>query len=107
MNYLKQLFVFLGVDVPVYQLTVIGGLPDEKRKVQQFKNANLVCEDEVVDRIQYIRSRQKDSVNVDALKKILDEWQCTIPGIDKLHRVYVNNFKKQTLPKKCKKILIK
>lgn len=104
--YLKEMFAKEKVDCPVYQMTVIGGLERKKIAVQQFIDANLVDEKEIVDRVTYIKNRNKNkNVNVKQVVNIINDWKCTIEGADILHLVYVRNIAKKKLPARCKKIM--
>lgn len=104
--YLKEMFAKEKVDCPVYQMTVIGGLERKKIAVQQFIDANLVDEKEIVDRVTYIKNRNKNkNVNVKQVVNIINDWKCTIEGADILHLVYTRNIAKKKLPARCKKIM--
>lgn len=103
-QFLKELFEKEEMDCPVYQMTVIGNLDREKIAVQQFIDGNLVDESEVIDRVNYIKRRNRNiNVNVGKIAEILKEWECSLPGMDVLHVVYARNIAKKKLPAKCKK----
>ena len=103
-QFLREVFNQEKINCPVYQITVIGDLNREKIAVQQFIDANLVTFDEIVDRVKYIKQRnKKKKVDVKRIEQILNDWKCTVPGSEILHIVYVRNIEKKKLPKRCKK----
>lgn len=68
----------------------------KKIAVQQFIDANLVDEKEIVDRVTYIKNRNKNkNVNVKQVVNIINDWKCTIEGADILHLVYARNIAKK------------
>lgn len=105
-QFLEELFSKEGLVCPVYQMTVIGDLDRKKILIQQFIDANLVDAGEMIDRITYIKNRNK-SINVDVKKvvDILKSWECKIDGREILHIVYARNNKTKKLPTRCKKIM--
>jgi len=107
--FLEELFEFENLDIPVIQITVIGGISREKIRIQQFIDANLVDEEELPYRIRYIIERQSykglNKINVEDVHKIVEKWICKVPDIEKLHLVYLRNKEKNCLPKRCKKAL--
>ncbi|MBR6897351.1 MAG: NERD domain-containing protein [Lachnospiraceae bacterium] len=103
--FLKELFSFNGISVPIYQMTVLGGITEEKIMVQQFINANLVHEDELLDRIKYIINKGNAKINMQEVYLIIDKWRCKDPDIDKQHIVYARHINDKRLPKRCKKVL--
>ena len=104
--FLEQVLEFEKIKCPVYKITVIGIIQRSKIKVQEYIDDNLVSEGELIDRIEYIKKRNKSvKIDVDEIKNILEDWKCEIEGIDKLHMVYVRNIKNKKLPKRCKKVL--
>lgn len=106
MQFVQYLVDYIGMNVPVFQMTVIGGIAREKIRVQQFIDANLVTEDEVVDRIKYIFKEKQDiDVSTRKVKDELSKWICTVSDIDKSHIAFVRNKEKNKLPARCKKIM--
>ena len=106
MQFVKELFEYVGLDVPVFQMTIIGGIAREKIRAQQFIDANLVDEDEVVDRIAYLLNRQSDTgITVQNVEEELKRWICSVPDIEKSHIVFVRNKEKNRLPARCKKLM--
>ncbi len=103
--FLDELFEFNGIEVPVYQITVIGGVLRDKIKMQQFIDANLVDEEELLDKINYLKSRNKEEVNISKVKEIIEEWRCKDKAVEKQHLVYCRHIKDKKLPAKCKIIL--
>lgn len=108
MKFIEELFKFEGIDCPVYQMTVLGGIRRHKIKVQQFMDANLVDDEELVDRVNYISSRVKKSyvkkVDVELIKQILSKWACDDTAVEIQHLIYVRHLHDKKLPKNCKKI---
>lgn len=106
MQFVQEIFKHVGLDIPVFQMTIIGGIARDKIRVQQYIDANLVTEDEVTDRILYLLKRQ---VNVEiSPQKVFDEiskWICTVPDIEKSHIAFVRNREKNRLPARCKKVM--
>lgn len=101
---LEEIFALENIDCPVYQITVIGGVERTKIAVQQFIDANLVDENELVDRIDYLKRRnQAKHIDVERAREIIDDWKCTVPGADILHIVYARNISRKKLPARCKK----
>ena len=87
--FLRQLFEYVNIECPIYQITVIGNLDRDKIAVQQFIDANLVDEDEIIDRIKYIKERNNNkTIDVDKVEKIIRDWECNVPGKEILHVVY-------------------
>lgn len=106
MQFVKEILNHVGLDIPVFQMTIIGGIARDKIKVQQYIDANLVTEDEVIDRISYLLSRQIDMKT--SLQKVFEEiskWICTVPDIEKSHIAFVRNRKKNRLPARCEKVM--
>jgi len=103
---LKEIFEREGINIPIFQITVVGGLSREKIKVQQFIDANLISEDEVEDRINYLLDRRSndpmEQIDVKKVFEVLQKWMCKFPEIEKLHLVYLRNRDKNCLPKRCK-----
>ncbi|MBR6020299.1 MAG: NERD domain-containing protein [Lachnospiraceae bacterium] len=103
--FVKQLFDFLGLDVPVYTITVICGVRRDGILVQEFIDDNLIPEEELVDRISYLGKRSMASVDVDAVCAAIESWKC-IPSEERrrLHirmcRALENNS--TGVPKRCK-----
>lgn len=106
-TYLTQLFEYLGIDVPVYRITVIGGIERSRILAQEYMDDNLVDYSELLERIKYIRGRYKGGMNtsVDSIEKIISEWSCKEDGIEKQHIVYVRHLRDKKLPARCKGIL--
>ncbi len=46
-------------------------------------------------------------IDVNRVARVLKDWKCNVPGIEKLHMVYVRNITKRRLPTKCKKLMRK
>lgn len=109
--FLQELFEEENIEVPVIQLTVIGGVERQKIRVQQFIDANLVDTREILCRIKYLTEMQKrkgtEQLDLDKILDIIDKWRCKDSDIEKLHLVYLRNRIKNKLPKRCKKILRK
>ena len=106
MQFVQEIFKHVGLDIPVLQMTIIGGIARDKIRVQQYIDANLVTEDEVTDRISYLLKRQVDMKI--SPQKVFDEiskWICTVPDIEKSHITFVRNRKKNRLPARCKKVM--
>lgn len=105
-QFLEELFDKENLKCPVYQMTVIGSLEREKIKVQQFIDGNLVDVDEIVDRIEYIKKRNRFiHIDVNKVLAVLRDWECKLPGKEKLHIVYARNISTKKLPARCKKIM--
>ena len=102
LSFLKELFEYKGMDIPIFQITVIGGIDRSKIKVQSFIDANLVDETEIVDRIKYMKERSSVTIDVSKVCNVIEEWTCTTYGREKLHIAYIRNIDKKTLPKRCK-----
>lgn len=106
MQFIHELFDYVGMNVPVFQMTIIGGISRDKIRVQQFIDANLVTENEVVDRINYIFKEKQDiDVSIWRVKDELSKWICTVPDIEKSHIAYIRNKEKKKLPARCKKVM--
>ena len=108
MQFVKEILDYIGLDVPVFQMTVIGGIARDKIRVQQFIDANLVTEDEAIDRITYLLKRQADMGT--SRQKVLEElskWICDVPDIEKTHIAFIRNKEKNRLPARCKKVMRK
>lgn len=100
--FLKELFEYNGMDVPIFQMTVFGGIDHSKIKVQSFMDANPVDDTEIVDRIKYLKKRSEVEIDVSKVCNVIKKWECTTDGHEKLHIVYIRNIDKKTLPKRCK-----
>lgn len=108
MQFVKEILNYIRLDVPVFQMTIIGGIGRDKIRVQQFIDANLVTEDEVVDRIAYLLKRQANmDVSTQKVLEELSKWICTVPDIEKSHIAFVRNKEKNRLPARCKKVMRK
>lgn len=108
MQFVKEIFNYIGLDIPVFQMTIIGGIGRDKIRVQQFIDANLVTEDEAVDRMEYLLKRQVDmGISTQKVLKELSKWICTVPNIEKSHIAFVRNKEKNRLPARCKKVMRK
>lgn len=103
-QFLDEIFEKENVVCPVYQVTVIGDLERRKIAVQQFIDANLIDTDELIDRISYIKNRNKSvHIDINCVVNILKDWECNVEGADILHVVYARNIAKKRLPLRCKK----
>jgi len=108
MQFVKEIFNYIGLDIPVFQMTIIGGIGRDKIRVQQFIDANLVTEDEALDRMEYLLKRQVDmGISTQKVLKELSKWICTVPNIEKSHVAFVRNKEKNRLPARCKKVMRK
>ena len=108
MQFVKEIFNYIGLDIPVFQMTIIGGIGRDKIRAQQFIDANLVTEDEAVDRMEYLLKRQVDmGISTQKVLKELSKWICTVPNIEKSHIAFVRNKEKNRLPARCKKVMRK
>ena len=108
MQFVKEILNYIRLDVPIFQMTIIGGIGRDKIRVQQFIDANLVTEDEVVDRIAYLLKRQVDmEVSAQKVLEELSKWICMVPDIEKSHIAFVRNKEKNKLPARCKKVMRK
>lgn len=108
MQFIKEILNFIGLDIPVFQMTVIGGIVRDKIRVQQFIDANLVTEEEAIDRIAYLLKRQANmDVSTQKVLEELSKWICTVPNIEKSHIAFVRNKEKSRLPARCKKVMRK
>lgn len=107
-RFIEELLKYEGIDCPVYQVTVFGGINRNKIRVQHFMDANLVDEEELLDRINYISNRGKKSCvrkeNIELIKRTLGKWVCDDPAIEIQHLVYVRHLNDKKLPKRCKKV---
>lgn len=101
-SFLKELFEYNEMNVPIFQMTILGGIDRSKIKVQSFIDANLVDTTEYVDRIKYIKKRNHIGIDVNSVCTVLKQWECTTKGREKLHIAYIRNINKKALPKKCK-----
>ena len=110
-RFLEQLFAHEGVLAPVFTLTVICGLPRNYVGVHEYMDDNLILEEELVDRIKYLRYRSKKQldkieVDVDRVNSIISKWKC-IPSEERrrLHIYAVNGAlkKKKGIPRRCKR----
>lgn len=108
MKFIEELFKYEGIDCPVYQMTVFGGIGRQKIKVQHFMDANLVDDEELIDRVNYIVGRVKKScakkVDVELIKRTLNKWVCDDTAVEIQHLVYVKHLYDKKLPKRCKRI---
>lgn len=108
MKFIEELLVYEGIECPVYQMTVIGGISRNKIKIQHFMDANLVDFEELVDRINYISQRAKkncsEKVDVKLVKSALEKWRCEDSAVKIQHLIYIRHLKDKKLPKRCKKI---
>lgn len=103
-RFLEEIFEKEGIVCPVYQMTVIGDLKRSKILIQQFIDGNLVDTEEMIDRIKYIKVRNKsNSIDIEMIAGVLRDWECKVPGIEKLHIVYARNISTKRLPSRCKK----
>lgn len=108
MQFIQEIFNYVGLDIPVFQMTIIGGIARDKIRVQQYIDANLVTEDEATDRISYMLKRHVDmKVSPQKAFNEISKWICTVPDIEKSHIAFVRNRKKNRLPTKCKKVMRK
>lgn len=106
MQFIQELVAYVGMNVPVFQMTIIGGISRDKIRVQQFIDANLVTENEVVDRIDYIfKAKQDIEMSMQKINDELSKWICTVPDIEKSHIAFIRNQKKNKLPARCKKVM--
>lgn len=106
MQFVQEIFKHVGLDIPVFQMTIIGGIARDGIKVQQYIDANLVTEDEVTDRISYLLKRQGDmEISPQKVFNEINKWICTVPDIEKSHIAFVRNRKKNRLPARCKKVM--
>lgn len=105
-DYLEKLLSYNKMPVPVFQITVVGGISREKINVQQFIDANLVDCNELIDRIKYIKKRNAgNDIDVGKVRELLEQWTCKDPAVEKQHIVYVRHITDLKLPKRCKKLL--
>ena len=106
MQFVQEIFKHVGLDIPVFQMTIIGGIARDKIRVQQYIDANLVTEDEVTDRISYLLKRQVNmKISPQMVFDEISNWICTVPDIEKSHIAFVRNREKNRLPARCKKVM--
>ncbi len=102
-----ELVEFLGINIPVCGMTIIGDLDKNKIEVQQMLDDNLVVEDDMLDMIDYIIKTHStaEHYDVDKIGTKLEKWICRTEGRDILHKFFLRNVKKNKLPARCKGIL--
>ena len=102
-----ELVEFLGINIPVCGMTVIGDLDKNKIEVQQMLGDNLVVEDDMLDMIDYIIKTHSTSecYDIEEIGAKLENWICRTEGRDILHKFFLRNVKKNKLPTRCKGIL--
>lgn len=103
----EELVNFLGINIPVCGMTVVGDLDKNKIEVQQMLDDNLVVEDDMLDMIDYIIKTHAtaEHYDVDEIGAKLENWICRTEGRDILHKFFLRNIKKNKLPVRCKGIL--
>lgn len=106
-QFLRELFEFLGIKISVCGMTVIGDLDKSKIEVQQMLDDNLVVEDDMLDMIDYIIKTHAtaERYDINEIGAKIESWICRTEGRDILHKVFLRNMRKNKLPARCKGIL--
>ena len=102
-----ELVDFLGINIPICGMTVIGYLDKNKIEVQQMLDDNLVVEEDMLDMVDYIIKTHSttEHYDVDEIGAKLEKWICRTEGRDVLHKFFLRNVKKNKVPERCKGIL--
>ena len=102
-----ELVEFLGINIPICGMTIIGDLDKSKIEVQQMLDDNLVMEEDMLDMVDYIIKTHStaEHYDVDEIGTKLEKWICRTEGRDILHKFFLRNVKKNKLPARCKGIL--
>ena len=102
-----ELVEFLGTNIPICGMTIIGDLDKSKIEVQQMLDDNLVVEEDMLDMVDYIIKTHStaEHYDVDEIEAKLEKWICRTEGRDILHKFFLRNVKKNKLPARCKGIL--
>jgi len=106
-QFTSELVEFLGFNIPICGMTIIGDLDKSKIEVQQMLDDNLVVEEDMLDMVDYIIKTHStaEHYDVDEIGAKLKKWICRTEGRDILHKFFLRNVKKNKLPARCKGIL--
>lgn len=105
-NFVEQLLQYLDIKAPVYLVTVIGGLPESSVYAEGRITDHMCTEDQIIDVINLIIEKSSSRIGLQQINSVIQKWQCNLPDIDKMHRIYLKRRKHNALPKLCNGLTI-